>query len=475
MSRKKQSQVSESERAARVIELSIRDLLQDCPFVGALALGLELYEDYTCDTAWTDGVRYGYNPKFVLSLTRVQVKGLSAHEVFHVMLQHPWRRRGRNPEWWNEACDYAINLILVESRFVLPGGALLNPDFKGLPAEIIYRKLFSNKVPPPPSKPQHANGQSDSENGNEDQQQGHSASQPGEQSQGNEDGQGTSSSDQQGQQQGQSGQDGQGTQEGDGDSASSGKPGSGKPTGNGDGNGEPMPGSGNPGKPAMWGEVRDAPANMDPATLQTKWAQAAERARTIAMARGNMPGHFEAIVKAAQEPLVDWKEVLWHLVEQCRSPRDYSWRRPNANYMRMGLYVPTLSGEQMPPMVFVKDTSGSVDKEVIGQFHTEMVDINASLEPETMYIVDADARVAKAIEVYAGDDIPETAFGRGGTDYRPAFEWVEKQGILPSVLIYAGDMDAVFPQEEPDYEVIWVMTTHKEPPVPWGHRLRLPL
>jgi predicted metal-dependent peptidase len=468
---RKQSKESESIRARRIIELSIRDLLQDCPFLGALALGLALVEDYTCDTAWTDGVSYGYNPKFVLSLLRVQVKGLSAHEVFHVMLQHAWRRRGRNPEWWNEACDYAINLILAEMGFMLPGGALLNPDFKGLPAEIIYRRLFSNQTPPPP-KPQQGQGQSGKGDEDSDEQNGQSNSQS------SEDGNGEQQGDGQSGQQGQPGQDAQDGQAGDQEGSGSG-PKSGKGKGKSDANGEPQEGSqagsGKPSKPAMWGEVRDAPANIQPETLQAKWAMAAERARTIAMARGNMPGQFEELVKAAKEPIIDWKEELWHLVQQCRTPSDYSWQYANSNYMRMGLYVPTLSGHEMPPMVFAKDTSASVDMEIVAQMDAETAEINASLQPESMWVLDADARVAHAVEVFPGDPVPRSAYGRGGTDYRPVFEWVEEQGIQPSVVIYMGDMEAVFPEKEPDYEVIWVMTTHAEPRVSWGHRLRLPM
>jgi predicted metal-dependent peptidase len=473
---RKQSKVSESIRARRAIELSIRDLLQDCPFLGALALGLALVEDYTCDTAWTDGVSYGYNPKFVLSLLRVQVKGLSAHEVFHVMLQHAWRRRGRNPEWWNEACDYAINLILEQMSFVLPGGALLNPDFKGMPAEIIYRKLFSNKTPPPP-KPQQAQGQSGKGEEGSDEQNGQSGAENGTDDKNGDEQQGAGQSGQDGQdgQSGQNAQEGEsGNQEGSGSGKDKGK-GTGKSSGKGDAQEGNQPGSGKPSKPGMWGEVRDAPANIKPETLQAKWAIAAERARTIAMARGNMPGQFEELVKAAKEPIIDWKEELWHLVQQCRTPSDYSWQYANSNYMRMGLYVPTLSGHEMPPMVFAKDTSASVDMEIVAQMDAETAEINGSLQPESMWVLDADARVARAVEVFPGDPVPRSAYGRGGTDYRPVFEWVEEQGIQPSVVIYMGDMEAVFPEKEPDYEVIWVMTTHVEPRVPWGHRLRLPM
>jgi predicted metal-dependent peptidase len=92
-----------------------------------------------------------------------------------------------------------------------------------------------------------------------------------------------------------------------------------------------------------------------------------------------------------------------------------------------------------------------------------------------LYVLDVDTRVAKVHEVYPGEKIPASAHGGGGTDYRPAFEWIEKMGIQPAAVIYMGDMAAVFPEREPDYEVIWLKTTHQDPAVKWGHRVNLPL
>lgn len=444
---------SEPVRARKAMELSIRDLYRDAPFFGALAMNLELVEDYTCETAWTDGVSLGYNPTFVLSLQRVVRKGLTAHEVVHVMLRHMSRRRWRDPELWNEACDFAVNLILKANGFFLPDGVLYDLKYTGMPAEIIYRLRFTDMPPPTgKSKPGEQGQPTGQEQG---ESQPASTEQPDEKSPETE-GQDAEDRASQGD------QDGAGSA---GDKASQDGTSSGR---NGAQDGKPV-------KRIPWGEVRDAPANVDRARIDAKWAVAAERARTIAVARGNMPGSLESLVEAAKEPQIDWKETLWHLVEQCRACDDYSWRVPDANYMRMGLYVPTLSGFTMPPVVFIKDTSGSHDVKSVGEMHTEVECIAATLEPEVTYVVDADARVANVQEIYPGERIKPTAKGRCGTDYRPAFEWVKKQGIYPSVLIYMGDMDAIFPEEEPDYPVIWVMTTHTKPAVSWGHRLQLPM
>lgn len=116
-------------------------LVLSSPFFASIALRLKLKEDRSCETAYTDSVVLGYNPKFINQLTSAEVKGLICHEVMHVAMLHPFRRKGRNHKKWNIACDYAINHIILKSGFTLPKGALFHTKFNGLEAEVIYNML----------------------------------------------------------------------------------------------------------------------------------------------------------------------------------------------------------------------------------------------------------------------------------------------------------------------------------------------
>jgi predicted metal-dependent peptidase len=117
-------------------------LLLSEPFFGALALGLKLQEDTTCQTAWVDGRTMGYNPSFIAGLTHEQTISLIAHEVMHCANGHPWRRDGRDMKRFNVACDKAINTTLKDAGFTLPEGALFaeGPEV-GQSAEWIYARL----------------------------------------------------------------------------------------------------------------------------------------------------------------------------------------------------------------------------------------------------------------------------------------------------------------------------------------------
>jgi len=75
------------------------------------------------------------------------------HETFATDLhQHHTRRNGRDPEDWNIACDYAINQILIDEWFVLPDGALFDPQYRGMSAEKIYDLLPKRLGTPEPQK-----------------------------------------------------------------------------------------------------------------------------------------------------------------------------------------------------------------------------------------------------------------------------------------------------------------------------------
>jgi predicted metal-dependent peptidase len=91
----------------------------------------------------TDGVSLYYNPDFVETLNAATLAGTLAHEVMHPALHHHVRRSGRDPKRWNEACDYAINPLLVDAGLSCPRACFIDNRFRGMSAEQIYNLLES--------------------------------------------------------------------------------------------------------------------------------------------------------------------------------------------------------------------------------------------------------------------------------------------------------------------------------------------
>src|SRR5665213_1081564 len=127
--------------AALRIQKARTTLLLDHPFFGSLLFRLKGRENRSIATMATDGVSLYYNPEFVDTLNSATLAGVLAHEVMHPALQHHVRRSGRDPRRWNEACDYAINPLLLDAGLSLPEGVLVDHRFSGMSAEQIYNQL----------------------------------------------------------------------------------------------------------------------------------------------------------------------------------------------------------------------------------------------------------------------------------------------------------------------------------------------
>lgn len=90
------------------------DLVMDKMFFATLLFGLKVVEDESVGTAATDGFKLWLAPSFIESLDQRELVFLLAHEVLHPALEHIGRLNGRDPDLWNDACDYCINHMLVK-------------------------------------------------------------------------------------------------------------------------------------------------------------------------------------------------------------------------------------------------------------------------------------------------------------------------------------------------------------------------
>jgi predicted metal-dependent peptidase len=104
-------------------------LILEHPFVGSIALGMPFEFDDSIPTAATNGKRVAFNPKFVDGLTDAELKFLVAHECMHPMMEHNYRRGGRQHKRWNIAADHVINKLLIDERIgKMPSMGVHNPS-----------------------------------------------------------------------------------------------------------------------------------------------------------------------------------------------------------------------------------------------------------------------------------------------------------------------------------------------------------
>ena len=122
------------------------------PLLGALATAFDIIEDSNICRRMNIAVaavdveqREIYiNPAAGLGVD--ECRFVMAHELLHVGLRHHARREGRDPYYWNIACDYVINGWLVEMNIgMMPQfGVLYDPEFKNESAESLYDRIVND-------------------------------------------------------------------------------------------------------------------------------------------------------------------------------------------------------------------------------------------------------------------------------------------------------------------------------------------
>lgn len=375
------------------------NLIIDQPFFAALALKLVEVETRQVSTMATDGVSLFYNPDFVNKLPIRQIEAVICHEVMHCANGHVWRRGGRNPVKWNYACDYAINPMIIASNFKLPDGALNDAKYHNMPAEKIYNLL--------PDQQDDGDG-----------------------------GEGT----------GGVGIDSDGDSSGNGNQQGRGPS---KHAGDCDHDFGPNH------NPSL--DVLDAPRDKA-GEIEADWKLSTLQAAKAAKAQGKLPAGLEREVMETVRPKVDWRSLMRRFVQET-ARNDYSWKNPSARYAALGLYLPCIRSEQMPPIVVAIDTSGSIGSNELQAFRSELQAIIDELQPSEVTVLYADAAVARVDRFHQGEPLVFHPAGGGGTDFRPVFNWVEKDGMEPTCLVYITDMYGEFPRNAPGYPTLWLSTS----------------
>lgn len=143
----------------KIIRAKVK-LQKDNPFFAYLVMNLRFSED---ESIGSIGVNIKgdckYNTKFIESMSDESLKGILAHEVLHLVLQHLDRENNRDGKIFNIACDLVINNILINSNFTLPNesGGLIPynnkfqfPNFEWIEdldkktAEQVYDEILKN-------------------------------------------------------------------------------------------------------------------------------------------------------------------------------------------------------------------------------------------------------------------------------------------------------------------------------------------
>ena len=440
------------------IRKAVTSLLNTQKFFGALALRMTA-EPGPVSTIAGDGEDFSYNPEWVAKATVDEVKGCIAHIVMACSLHHQTRRGYRDNRNWQIASRLATAPMLTQSDFWLPDEVkdfMANGQYDNLPVEIIYERLESDEPPqqeggaPPPLPPPPQQGDESSQDeseGSTDENEDDPKDQDGD---GDPDNGEDSKED--GQDESNQSSGGDGDQDGDEDS-------DGDQDGDPDGDGQkersdqdsPIPGA-----------IQDAPAGQKD-QQEADWDKAVVQALQITVAAGEDTADIEKVFEGKHDSFNEWEEQLL-IYMKAVAPTDYSWRRPNRRFIAMDIYLPSLIGTGMGPVVILIDTSISVNDEYVNQACANVFRICQDVRPERIWMIQCDHSV-KDVQDFDPLNAPDEIAikGRGGTAFQPAFDKVAELGIVPDITIYFTDGEnGIEPVTPPPYPVIWAVQNERQ-------------
>jgi len=200
--------------------------------------------------------------------------------------------------------------------------------------------------------------------------------------------------------------------------------------------------------------------------IERKWKQKLSQAEYISQQRGDIPESLLRFFHAMLEPKVDWAAQLREFVTTF-ARNDFSWTRPNRRFVSQGIYLPGMYSDEIGSLAVAIDTSGSISQAELDRMASEPQDI-LSVFDVTLKIIYHDSKVAGTEEWSSTDGpIELTPVGGGGTSHVPVFDHIE-EGDPPTALICFTDAYSRFPDDPPDYPVMWAVIHNDEPAIPWG-------
>lgn len=448
------------------------------PFFASLAMGREyipktVHRGKPIKKGATNGKQVFYNPNFINGASLNDIEFFLAHEIMHISQLHHTRQGLRDLKIWNEACDYAINPLLVDSGFKLLEGALFREDFRDMSAEMIYRKLQDEQKPPQPKGEPEQEPEEDQDDEPEEEQEPESEGQDDDQQNdddknsddngdtGNEDDQ-PDEEDSDGNEEGDDQTDdkssGNDTGEGDDSDQESEDSQEGDESGEGQGdNNEPDGSEEEDDDPGGCGGVEPPPQLSEAEKEEEEQEVRGQVAQAMNNARreGKLPGFLERAIKRALEPKVDWQEVLARFLSEVVRD-DYTFSRPNPRFIHTGFFMPYLQNETVGDIVMIVDTSMSINEELLNKFGGEMQEV-VNTFGKGFHVVYVDTEVKSTEYVEPDGEVDLHPSGGGGTDFKPGFEWIDQEDIRPKAVVYFTDGICSSYPEIPDYPVLWAV------------------
>lgn len=203
---------------------------------------------------------------------------------------------------------------------------------------------------------------------------------------------------------------------------------------------------------------------------ETRQKIAVAVAGEIAKAVGSVPSWLEREIGEIFREETPWPDEIRDWFNSF-SDADLSWSNPDrvvlANYT---MVMPDFRSEALGEIAIIIDTSGSISQDILDTFAGHISAGIAQTCPEKLHIIYADAAVAHVDTITKPTSVTLKARGGGGTDFRPAFDWITQNAPGCVGAVYFTDGYGEFPKDEP-LPTLWCLMEGTTTEVPWGRKV----
>jgi len=379
-------------------------LMLEHPYFGTVASSLKLERNDELLTFTSDGEKMRYNSEYLDRLSVTEVEFVMANGAMHSVLQHQHRTSGRTKWLWQTATDYVVNGMLVKNGMQPPEYANYEAKFDGMYAEEVYEILRAEMT----DNSQHSMEQEQQQITDTDDKHAENLHMQKENT--------------------------------------------------------PDMNAENRQEEEKADDKEESTSIPDSDALNEEMKEQFEQIFQKHKRQGNLPADLELVVPEYFSHRVDWREFLYGYIAS-HAKSTYSFTPPNMKYLYRGIYLPSLSSDLLRIIVAI-DTSGSIDETLLSTFLGEVSSLMQQYPNYEIDLITADAKIQSHKVFLPGETLAYEISGGGGTDFRPVFEFIDREINYPTLLLYFTDGDGRFPDMEASYDVLWVMPEVKE--VPFG-------
>lgn len=187
--------------------------------------------------------------------------------------------------------------------------------------------------------------------------------------------------------------------------------------------------------------MNDLRGSPDPSKQAEQLAAAvrAVQAAELANQAGKLPGNLREILNLFLQPKIDWRIELQRWMTELLPTSDYTWKKPNRRYP--DIYLPSVEEQEgrLEHLVYFQDVSGSISKDHLTRFNSEVKFIHEQLKPKKLTLVQFDV-VIQSVHEFTEDQPFENIerSGGGGTSLVPVHAWIETN--KPKAAVIFSDM-----------------------------------